>query len=317
MKRVFFVLILFLFAIALPFWGAEGIVLSDLSDPSSVSHRIFFDLRVPRLLLLFSVGGALALLGGTYQTLFHNPLAEPYVLGISSAVTLGAVISEVFFHAPAHSPVGFTVTFLMALLATALLFLMVLTKFGRYPERIVLFGMGMNFLFSSILFLFLSYYSQQMGSGSMRWLFGQIPWVSMKEAGIFAAISLPFVALILIYGRHLDALSMGDGVARTMGISPNGTRNILLVGTSLFVAFMVSLTGAIGFVGLVVPHAARLILRPSSTRELLCFSFLLGAIFLGFADASSRILLPPFEFPIGVFTTVIGAPPFLYLLWKR
>jgi iron complex transport system permease protein len=316
--RLSFLLVLSFAAIVLlPFWGAETILFSELGNPQSLSYRILFELRVPRIVLLFIVGGSLAMLGGTYQVLFHNPLAEPYILGVSSAVTLGAVLSEVVLHLNPHTLGGMVFPIAGALIVTALLLILSFSKFGREPERVVLFGMGLNFLLSSALFLILSYYSQQMGVGSMRWLFGQIPWVTAPEAATFSLVALPFIVGILLLSRQLDALSLGDTVARTLGVSPLVSRNIILVTTSIFIAVLVSLTGSIGFLGLVVPHACRLLFRPSSTRLLLSFSFLLGAIFLAVADVSSRTLLPPFEFPPGILTTIIGAPPFLYLLWKR
>jgi len=302
----------------LPLFGAETVYLNDLRDPQSLSYRILFELRAPRLILLFLVGGSLAMLGGTYQVLFHNPLAEPYVLGVSSAVTLGAVLSELVFHVNPHSLAGMVFPISGALLATGLLLFISFSKFGREPERVVLFGMGLNFLLSSMLFLLLSYYSQQMGgAGAMRWLFGQIPWMTLTEVRTVFLIVIPFVGGVLLLSRQLDALALGDTVARTLGISPVTSRNAILVTTSLFIAVLVSITGSIGFLGLVVPHACRLMFRPASTRLLLAFSFLLGAVFLAIADVSSRTLLPPFEFPIGILTTLIGAPPFLYLLWKR
>ena len=300
-----------------PFFGSEHLDWKEIAVPGSASHRILFELRLPRLLLTLVAGGALAMLGGSYQILFNNPLAEPYVLGVSSAVTLGVALSEILFHFPAYSYWGIAAGCVAALVVTAFLVMVATSRLGESVDRIVLFGMGLNFVLSSVLFLVLSYYYQHLGGGSIRWLFGQIPWVSLREAIAVALISVPFVVAMLVLSRHLDALSLGDSVARTLGFSPPRSRVTLMAITSIFLSLIVSFTGSIGFVGLVVPHAVRLVIRPPNSRVLLAFSFLTGAIFLGISDVISRALLPPFEFPIGIITTLIGGPAFLYLLWKR
>lgn len=302
---------------AVPFFGAERLQWSEVMIPGSVSHRILFELRLPRLLLTLVAGGALAMLGGSYQILFNNSLAEPYVLGVSSAVTLGVVLSEVFLGLPAYSYWGTAAGFSAALVVTVFLVVIGSSRLGESMDRVVLFGMGLNFVLSSLLFLVLSYTYQHLGGGSIRWLFGQIPWVSLKEAEAITLASVPFIAGLFVLSRHLDALSLGDSVARTLGFSPPRSRVLLMALTSMYLSLIVSFTGGIGFVGLVVPHAVRLILRPANTRVLLFFSFISGALFLAFSDVVSRALLPPFEFPIGVITTLIGGPVFLFLLWKR
>ena len=118
-------------------------------------------------------------------------------------------------------------------------------------------------------------------------------------------------------GRSLDALALGDGVARTLGYSPPKTRNGILGISSVLIALVVSFTGAIGFVGLIVPHAVRLVFRPATTRMLFVISFVVGAGFLVLSDVLARSLVPPLEFPIGIITTLVGGPIFLYLLWRR
>jgi iron complex transport system permease protein len=300
-----------------PLFGAEPLHWNEILVPGSPSHRIVFELRLPRLLLTLIVGGSLAVLGGTYQILFQNALAEPYLLGVSSAVTFGLVLGEVVFH---WASVSFPVLALgagAALLATGGLIALYLSGYGSNLERIVLFGMGLNFVLSSTVFMILSYSYQQVGGGAFRWLFGQIPWVTLREVGGLAAIAFPLLLVLWIYARRLDALSLGDMVARTLGIEPVRTRIGLLVVSSALISSLVMFTGAIGFVGLVVPHAVRLIFLPSSTRSSFHVSFLGGAVFLASADLLSRKVLPPFEFPIGIVTTLLGGPIFLILLWRR
>lgn len=297
--------------------GSVTLPLSRLLDPHSPASRIFFELRLPRTILALVAGGSLAMLGGTYQVLFRNPLAEPYILGVASAATLGAAIGETFLHISAYSLQGVMIAFLSAMVVSLLLVSLCFSKAGQEMERIVLFGMGINFVLSSCLFLFLSYYHQQMGGGSLRWLFGQIPWISWRELGLYLLLSMSLTLSIFILARHLDALALGDGVARTLGFSPARERSLLVILTSAVLSVTVSLTGAIGFVGLVVPHAVRFMFRPSTSRSLLGGCLLLGSAFLVLSDIVSRILLPPLEFPIGVITTLLGGPLFLVLLWRR
>lgn len=316
--RVFFFSFVLVFSLfAFLFFGSELFPLSEYFDKGSSAHRILTELRWPRLIVVLWIGGSLAALGGTYQTLFHNPLAEPYFLGVSSAVTLGIAISEVWCGLAPYSWQGFLFGGTAALLATFCLLWIYLTRCTADLNRLILFGMGLNFVLSSSVFLLLSYHAQQMGGGSLRWIFGQIPYLSEKESLFLVAICSPFFFAILLLGRSLDALSLGDSVARTVGTSPRVMRAILLVLTSLYISLLVGFSGAVGFVGLVVPHAIRLTLRPDSSRSVFLWSFGWGAIFLLISDLVSRQLLPPFEFPIGILTTLIGGPLFLVLLWKK
>jgi iron complex transport system permease protein len=298
-------------------FGAEPLVGSDILKPGTISHRIFFELRLPRILLACLIGGSLAALGSTYQTLFHNPLAEPYVLGVSSAVTLGIAIAQVFWHLSSQSIFAGLLGLGAGGILIAGLVLLSLARGERQMERLILFGMGLNFVLSSALFLLLSYSSQQVGGGSLRWIFGQVPWVSWAELGGLALVALPLLIAIAIYGRTLDALSLGDTVARTLGVEPVRSRAILLMLSSTALAAIVFFSGSIGFVGLVVPHGVRLVFRPSSSRSLLGLSFVLGGAFLCLADLVSRVVLPPLEFPIGIITTLVGGPLFLLLLWRN
>ncbi len=309
-----------LILLLLPFLGGELLSISALwnsTGPNEIDHRILWSLRIPRFLLVIAVGGSLAILGATYQIIFNNTLAEPYILGVSSAVTLGVVTAETLLNIPTGSPKSLGFGLLFAMVVIVLLILSYHWKTGKELERIVLFGMGLNFIFSSALFLILSYRSQSPGAGSLRWLFGNIPWINFNESLIFLGLNLFLCAILWVSGRFLDGLSLGDSVARTLGFPPSKVRSFILFLTSVHLTLITSATGAIGFLGLVVPHCIRLALRPSSTRLLFAGSFIGGALFLGLSDSLSRMLLPPIEFPVGIITTLLGGPLFLYLLWKK
>lgn len=298
-------------------WAGVGLDWESLSTASSPSHRIFFELRAPRVVFVFFAGAILAAVGGVYQILFHNPLAEPYVLGICSAATLGLAVGESVFGFAALSLASQAMGILCAALASALLLALCLSRQGMDTERIALFGLGLNFVLSSILFLLLSYQAQTVGGGSLRWLFGQVPWLSTAASLQFAVGAVLGLGVLVVFGRVLDAMAFGDAVAGTLGIRAQQARFVLLGLTSLLVAWLVSFTGTIGFVGLVVPHLARLLFRPGTTRALLLLAMPLGGAFLLIADGISRSLLPPMEFPVGIVTTLLGGPLFLVLLWKR
>ena len=287
------------------------------NQPESATHRILFQLRLPRVIFVFAAGSALAVVGATYQILFHNVLAEPYLLGISSASVLGMAVAESFLGITAATVPSQAIGLGCAAVVTGLLVWMAKSDGGMETQRIALFGVGVNFFLSSLLFLLLSFQSQTVGGGTLRWLFGQIPWLSNAQALQFTAVTLAVLALLFYRARALDALGFGDGVARTLGFSPERNRIFFLVLTSALVAWLVSFTGSIGFVGLVVPHLVRLLFTPGSARGLLGRSALLGGAFLCFADAAARGLLPPMEFPVGIMTTLLGGPIFLALLWKR
>ncbi len=311
-KPGLFLLLLPVAFVAAMVWGAEPVHFGDVFTPGSLSHRIVFEFRFPRVLLCFSAGASLALIGVVYQILFRNPLAEPYVLGTASVVTLGAAAGEIFFLNVIAPPLlGFTAG--MVLMGV----LVWISSRSSAPERVLLFGMGVNFVFSSLLFLMLSMRQQSLGSGSLRWLFGQMVWPSAGDAVLTLGVVVAVSVLVFRFASALDTLSFGDTVARSLGVDPLKVRLLLLTLSSAMLSWIVSRLGTIGFVGLVVPNFVRLAFRPTSSRSLLFLSVLIGGGFLILADLASRTLQPPLEFPIGIVTTILGGPIFLYLLWRK
>lgn len=305
--------------LAVAFSLSAGIPLrwETLGSPDSPAHRILWELRLPRTFFVFFAGASLAAVGAVYQILFYNALAEPYLLGISSAATLGMASAEVFFGIAATSVFSQSIGLFCASWMTAALLGISLSHRGSQTERIALFGVGANFVLSSILFLVLSYHSQQVGGGALRWLFGQIPWLGGADVLRFSVVAASLLACLVCFSRSLDAIAFGDGVAHSLGFSPYRIRFLFLAITSVLVAWLASFTGSIGFIGLVVPHFIRLVFRPSQNRALLLLCIPVGGSFLMLSDSISRSLLPPIEFPVGVVTTLLGGPLFLFLLWKK
>ncbi len=317
-KNIFlFYVLIALFVLVAPFIGSVKLSFSELMHLESIDFKIFSSLRLPRVLLCFSAGASLALLGVIYQMLFHNNLAEPYVLGVSTASTLGIFLFENFMMKYA----GMSRFQPLAGIFTSMVYVVILMRLSkkvlRSPERVILFGMGANFFLSSVLFLLVSYFQYSVGSNSLRWLFGQVPWLDMTTAMSILLISVLLMFSLIRKHRQIDILSLGDGVAKSMGVDPQNTRRNLLFISSVLLGLIASSIGTVGFVGLVAPHAVRLWLKPNQTKSLFIHTLFLGGAFLVFSDAVSRSIMPPVEFPVGVITTFLGGPVFLYLLWKR
>jgi len=274
---------------------------------------IVWELRLPRVLTAAAVGAGLALAGVVMQAITRNPLADPYLLGLSSGASLGAV-SVLLLGLAVLLPLA---AFLGSLAALGLTLLLA-SSLGRItPSRTVLAGLAVSALASAITSLVIFWtvtgdsYREILG-----WLLGSLagarwPAVAIAFAGLVVA-----GGVILATGRLLDAFAFGDVAAAALGVNVAATRWGLLVASALVTGAMVSVSGAIGFVGLVLPHAMRLLVG-SGHRALLPLSALGGAIFLVWADTLARTVFDPRELPVGIVTAMIGAPVFAVLLARR
>jgi iron complex transport system permease protein len=265
----------------------------------------------------FLAGSGLALCGMVFQAMFHNPLATPFTLGVASGASLGAAI---------YVYIGFSFTLLgidggtFAAFAGALLaisFVYAVSRFqnGFSPETLLLTGVAISFFFSSLI-LFTQYLSNINDSFQiLRWLMGSLTTVGYDEV----LQLLPFVALttavILWLSRELNLLMAGDDIALSRGVSVHSIRYLLFLITSLCVGAIVALCGPIGFVGMMVPHICRLLVG-ADHRYLIPTTLLFGGSFLIICDAIARLIIAPAEIPVGVITTLLGGPFFLWLLIK-
>jgi iron complex transport system permease protein len=283
------------------------------SPLSPLRDGIVWELRMPRVLTSAAVGAGLAIAGAVMQALTRNSLADPYLLGLSSGASLGAVcvlLLGVGILLPAAA-------FLGALVGLVLTLLIGSAGGGLTPSRTVLAGVAVSSL-GAALTSFIIFWTATGDSYReiLNWLLGSLAgadWPSaMISVGALAAVGIPIIAA----GRSLDAFAFGDTAAAALGISVNRTRWLLLVGTALLTGAMVSVSGSIGFVGLVLPHAVRLVVG-SRHRVLLPLSALLGAIFLIWSDTIARTLFDPRELPVGIITAVIGGPLFVLLLTRK
>ncbi|MFF5985537.1 FecCD family ABC transporter permease [Prauserella flavalba] len=284
------------------------------SGLSTIRDGIVWNLRLPRTLLAAVCGAGLAVCGAIMQSLLRNPLADPFVLGVSSGASTGAVLVVVLgvgggvLSLSAGAFLGALVSFAFVLLLSHTL--------GGTTDRVVLSGVAVMQLFSALTsFIVLTSADAETTRGVLFWLLGSLSNAGWAEVGTCLAV---LVATLLVcggYARSLDAFAFGEDAAATLGVAVARTRLILLCATALLTAVLVSSAGAIGFVGLVLPHAARALAGPNHAR-LLPVTALAGAVFLVWVDTLARTVLDPQEVPVGVVTALIGVPAFVLILYR-
>ncbi len=303
-----------------PFLGRHAISLSDaLAGPQSWPDGfVFWKLRAPRALMAALAGAGLALAGGAYQALLRNALATPYTLGVASGGALGAVLAiHLGFAAVVPHGLGITGAAFLGASLTVSLSLALAQVRGRLPATtLILAGVTFSF-FCGAMTLFVQYLANPMEMIRMlRWMIG-----GLDIGGLMPAVRVaPFVVLacvvLLAAAPALNLMSAGDELARSRGVDVDRVRRRVLLAASAVTAAVVAETGPIGFVGLIVPHAVRLIVGPDH-RVLLPVSAVAGAAFLALCDAVARSLLADFELPVGILTALLGGPFFLALLRSR
>jgi iron complex transport system permease protein len=273
------------------------------------SSAIVWQLRFPRVILALLVGGVLSMAGGAYQGAFRNQLADPYLLGIASGAGLGATLAIVSSDSSALVPVA---AFLGAILAVAVTYALSSGENAQSSSTLILGGVAVSSLFTAM-----QTYVAQRNSNDIRqiysWILGRLSTSGWTEVLLLLPYALVSAVVLIAMSRRLDVLAVGDNEAQSLGLSPVRTRLIIVVAASLATAAAVSVSGLIAFVGLIVPHAVRLIAGPSN-RTILPLSFLYGGVFLALADLVARTVMSPAEIPIGVVTAFLGGPFFLYIL---
>ncbi|MBI4824462.1 MAG: iron ABC transporter permease [Nitrospirae bacterium] len=283
---------------------------------SQMEKEILLYIRLPRVVTAFLMGMSLAGCGCILQALLRNPLADPYILGLSSGsalfATIGIMSGSAFLG-------GFTTpifAFMGAILTGIIVGIMAWKRGGLWPERLLLAGIGVGFLFSSVLMLFMSISDAEALRRATLWLFGDLgmtDWSSIPYGMAFIGIGL-FIAIRR--GKALNTLLLGDDLSHSLGFSPRKETILLFTSVCLLTASSVSLGGMIGFIGLLMPHIMRAI-TGSDMRRLIPMAMLGGGGLLVTADMLGRTLLKPAEIPAGVITAILGAPYFLYLLRRR
>jgi iron complex transport system permease protein len=281
---------------------------------SPVRDGIIWQLRLPRTLLAAVCGAGLAVCGAVMQSLLRNPLADPFVLGVSSGASTGAVLVVVLGAGGGLLSVSGG-AFLGALLSFGLVLLLSHTL-GGTTDRVVLSGVAAMQLFSALTsFVVMTAADAETTRGVLFWLLGSLGGVGWTDVWVCAAVLAVALVVCLAYARTLDAFAFGQDAAASLGVSVARTRLVLLCATALLTAALVSSAGAIGFVGLVLPHAARALVGSGHAR-LLPVAALTGAVFLVWVDTLARTVLDPQEVPVGVVTSLIGVPVFVLVLYR-
>jgi cobalamin transport system permease protein len=283
------------------------------SGLSSLDRAVLFQIRLPRVVLAALVGGLLAIAGAGYQGVFRNPLVDSGMLGASAGAGLGATLAIAYLsgsHGPGLAAVP-VAAFVGSLAGVAIAYLAGAVG-GSGTATLLLAGVAVG-LFLAGLQTFILQRSTQDLQQVYYWLLGSLSgatWPQVAEILPYAAVS---VTIVLLHGRHLDVLSVGDEEARALGLHPGRVRLIVIAACALAAASAVAVSGLIGFVGIVVPHVVRR-LAGTSYRMVLPLSLLAGAGFLELADTLARTVVSPAELPVGVVTALVGSPVFVWIL---
>lgn len=297
-------------SIRIPVREVANILLDRTQNIPHAWILIIRNLRLPRILAACMVGGFLSVGGAVCQGLFRNPLSEPYLLGISSGAALGAAIAIVSGWT-AIAPFAFA----GAMAVSILVFIAAGRGAFRLPSTLLLSGLAIAFVCQAIIWLIMSFYRDKVEQITF-WTLGSLSAVTWSKVSFLALITLPLSAVCMIFGRILDMLSMGYESAHSLGLNPQRNAGFLLILTALGTAAAVAVAGSIGFVGLMAPHAMRIIGGPAH-RNLILRSWLAGALLLLIADTVARTLYAPGEIPIGIITAIFGAPFLLILIHTR
>lgn len=280
-------------------------------EPESMLYTIIWQIRFPRVLLAALVGAALSLGGLVFQALLRNPLAEPYILGISGGSAIGAIIGILmgFSRFPGVSLTAFTGSIATLLLILAMSSGQTILK----KDALLLSGVMVNAFCGAVIMFLVSMTQDSRLHNIIFWLMGDLSMVDMKHVGILAATLLPCFFLVFWLSNPMNLLLMGKETAQTLGVNIKAVTFTLLVTTSFMVSATVSYCGLVGFVGLVIPHLLRLVFGPDH-RVLVPACVFGGGTYMVFCDLLARTLPEQGEMPAGVITAIIGAPLFIYLL---
>lgn len=283
-----------------------------VTDPGGAHGTLLWQLRAPRVLLAYLVGGGLAVSGAALQALVRNPLADPYLLGMSGGAGLGAVAA---IAAGVAGPWGVPLAaFAGAVASVGLVYrLSVVAGHRLDPRVLVLAGVVVGAFAASIMTTIVVLSSAAELRNAFLWLLGGLGAASWPAVAAFGAYAVLPLGLLFLEARSLDLLALGEEPARHLGADVERTRRIVVLATALLTAASVALCGIIGFVGLVVPHAVRLLNGPLH-RPLLPLAFACGGAFLVAADTVARSVVPPLELPVGAVTALAGVPLFAVLL---
>lgn len=301
------------------FVGSSGLSVAEFGDvlagrATKAVYNIFINIRLPRALGAFLVGAALAVSGCCLQGVFKNPMADSFVLGVSSGAALGATVAMTFFQAATMLGAG-TIAVFSFLGALAAVF--VVYNISRIHGKVSTFslllsGFSMSAMFSAVIYLIMLLNRDKMENVVM-WNMGSLASMSWEKIYIALPAILVCSTLLMFYAKPLNIMLNGDEVSRSLGVDTHKTRRNMLILTSLLSAVAVSVSGIIGFVGLMVPHLLRMVCGPDN-KKLLPLCFVGGGAYLLVCDIIARVILSGQEMPVGIVTSILGVPFFIFLL---
>lgn len=282
---------------------------------TNAEHSIVWEVRLPRVLLGVMVGAGLSLAGTGIQALVRNSLADPYILGVSSGASVGATLVILLgaFNSLGQYALSFA-AFIGALLSVVLVFSLAQVANRISTTRLLLSGIALSMILSAVTdFIVISSPEDDKVHSALFWMMGSLVSADWDMLPIVTAVVVITFIFLISQSRSLNLLLMGEEAASTLGLNIDMFRKVLIVVISLLTGVLVSVSGAIGFVGLMIPHMVRLMVG-SDHKKVLTISLLLGAIFMIWADVAARMLLAPQEIPIGIVTAISGGPFFIWLL---
>ncbi len=283
------------------------------SHASDAKEFIIWQIRFPRIILAMFTGSALAVCGAAYQSIFRNPLSEPYILGVSSGASLGAAIAIVL--GLESFLLGISgLAFMFSLLTVFLIYQIASTGNRMQTTTLLLSGVSFNFLIAAII-SFLVILNKDKMDKIIFWTMGSMASATWSQVQILVPCVVIGITIIYIFAKDLNILLVGTSTAQNLGVEVEKVKKIILFFSTLMVAVAVSFTGVIGFVGFVVPHLIRLCVGPDN-RKVIPYSMFGGAVFVLLADTIARMALSGGELPVGSITALVGAPFFLFLLYK-
>lgn len=317
MIKILTLFVLIVLTLSSPFLGSMDIDPGRIWITDSLEHQIIFELRVPRLMLAFFSGALLALSGWLFQTLFRNALMTPFTLGVSGGAVLGTGIAVVLGLNTVVAGVALSALFGFAGALLSVILLLWLSRYivHRGNNSLLLLGIALSFFFSAALMVLFSLASAMQSHAILHYTLGSLSTMGYAQALVVAVLSLLLLAILYAKRFELALLGINDEHARLKGVDTRRLTYLLLLVSSLAVGVLISITGPIGFVGLVIPHMVRTLYAKANHR-LIIPTALFGGLFLSSCDTLSRLPQLQSEIPIGIVTAFIGGPFFIYLIVK-
>jgi iron complex transport system permease protein len=310
--KIFIYLLALSIIVLAPFFGQIPIELYNLNKPSTVDHKLFWDIRLPRVLVAFFAGAILSLGGLLFQSLFKNPMSTPYTLGVASGSTLGVAFAIVFGFSAWVSRFGF----FGALLTVIILFTLASKLKSYETNALLLVGIALSFFYNAALMILFYLSDETQSFQIIRFTMGSVDVVGLEHTLPIILGSIGLLLLSLFYKNELKLLLTSNDYAYLKGVNVKKTNTILLVSVSIAVGICVSLTGPIGFVGLIIPHILKSIYKKSA-EQLIIPIFFYGGFFLVISDLIARNMGSSSDIPIGIITAFLGGPFFIYLIIQR